>query len=103
MLLAITVTAFRKLGDVMPVSIPLHLPTNGGKADGTICNQVAGSCSVAISAACHRPKDDIDAAYLPVSWGEVSPESEDAVGHATFTSLPVQRLTEGHLYAGLRR
>lgn len=32
---------------------------------------VAGSCSAAISAACHRPEEDVDAAFLPVQWGAV--------------------------------
>lgn len=64
---------------------------------------VAGSCSVAIAAACHRPKDDVDAAYLPVSWGEVTNSDRDDapdVYHCCFTSHEVQDLTIGRLYAG---
>ena len=62
---------------------------------------VAGSCSVAIAAACHRPKDDVDAAYLPVGWGEVNKEDpEDEVYHCCFTSTEVRDLVPGRMYAG---
>lgn len=62
---------------------------------------VAGSCSVAISAACHRPIEDVDAAYLPVSWGEVDREdTDDEIHHCCFTSQATQELVPGHLYAG---
>ncbi len=33
---------------------------------------VAASCSFAIAAASHRPVGDVDAAVLPVRWGEVT-------------------------------
>ncbi|CAK4031371.1 Hypothetical predicted protein [Lecanosticta acicola] len=61
---------------------------------------VAGSCSVAIAAACHRPKDDADAAYLPVQWGEVEAETVDETGHCCFTTHPVKTLAAGRMYAG---
>lgn len=48
---------------------------------------LAGCCSAAISATCHRPVDDVDAATLPVKWGVV--ETEGAVGHCCFTSHEV--------------
>ncbi|KAJ5359849.1 hypothetical protein N7517_009040 [Penicillium concentricum] len=32
---------------------------------------LAGSCSAAISAACHPPEDDVDAALKPIMWGEI--------------------------------
>lgn len=32
---------------------------------------LAGNCSLAISAACHPPLDDEDAALKPLMWGEV--------------------------------
>ncbi|OJD27458.1 hypothetical protein ACJ73_01148 [Blastomyces percursus] len=32
---------------------------------------LAGNCSAGISAACHPPEDDRDAAFRPVMWGEV--------------------------------
>ena len=61
---------------------------------------VAGSCSVAIASACHRPKDDDDAAYLPVSWGEVNHEGTEEVGHCTFTSQQVYEPVKDRMYAG---
>jgi hypothetical protein len=64
---------------------------------------LAGSCSAAISAACHPPKEDVDASLKPVQWGAVDHGSgeidgEDAAGHCTFTSFPVEPPIEGRLY-----
>ena len=50
---------------------------------------LAGSCSAAISAACHRPEEDVDAAVKPVMWGVVS--SKNGVGHCCFTSFEVSK------------
>lgn len=58
---------------------------------------LAGSCSAAISAACHRPEEDVDAAVLPVLWGVVS--TEGPIGHCCFTSFEVSRPVEGESYA----
>ena len=58
---------------------------------------LAGSCSAAISAACHRPEQDVDAATKPVMWGVVS--SKNGVGHCCFTSLEVSRPIPGELYS----
>ena len=60
---------------------------------------LAGSCSAAISAACHRPEEDVDAATKPVMWGVVS--SSNGVGHCCFTSFEVSPPVHGKLYAGL--
>ena len=57
---------------------------------------LAGSCSAAISAACHRPEEDVDAATKPVMWGVVS--SENGVGHCCFTSFEVSRPVPGEHY-----
>ena len=67
---------------------------------------IAGSCSLAIAAACHPPKDDVDAAYLPVQWGvpvnrERNAEGYDEVGHCTFTSEQVEPPVLGRKYAGI--
>ncbi|KAK5112504.1 hypothetical protein LTR62_004261 [Meristemomyces frigidus] len=62
---------------------------------------VAGSCSVALAAAAHRPVGDTDAAYLPV-WGEVDGEGNEEVGHCCFTSEEVHELVPGRAYAGAR-
>lgn len=61
---------------------------------------VASSCSVAIAAACHRPKDDVDAAYLPVQWGEIYDHRTNEMGHCCFTSQAVEPLVPGRMYAG---
>lgn len=58
---------------------------------------LAGSCSAAISAACHRPKEDVDAALLPVLWGAVS--TEGPIGHCCFTSFEVSPPVKGKPYA----
>lgn len=60
---------------------------------------MAGSCSIAISAACHRPVDDVDAAYLPVSWGEIAKEGTSDVGHCSFTSFEVEEVVADRLYS----
>lgn len=59
---------------------------------------LAGSSSAAISAACHRPETDVDAAVLPVRWGSL--RTEGAVGHCCFTSFDSSFPEEGKLYAG---
>lgn len=58
---------------------------------------LAGSCSAAISAACHRPNEDVDAPYKPVMWGAV--ESKDPIGHCCFTSFEVTKPIKGQVYA----
>ena len=61
------------------------------------------SCSAAISAACHPPKDDRDASKLPVQLGVVEHKTVnttgEAVGHRTFTSFKVNAPKKGKLYA----
>ena len=94
---------------------------------------LAGSCSAAISAACHPPPNDDRPSIKTVMWGAIkgessntgdeerslttsTPSQEDAsmlgsgripgqriVGHCTFTSLPVEEPINGELYAGLRQ
>ena len=63
---------------------------------------LATNCSLAISAACHRPEWDQDAALLPVKWGVVGDEvAQGAVGHCTFTSGEVRAPVRGLRYAGI--
>lgn len=64
---------------------------------------LASSNSYAISAACHPPEEDIDAALKPVMWGEVQAGSDSEVGHCSFTSMEVTAPLEGRMYAGLRK
>ena len=47
---------------------------------------LASSCSAAISASCHPPAEDIDAAMLPIRWGEVKLKTQNGIAHCTFTS-----------------
>lgn len=51
---------------------------------------VASSCSFALAAAAHRPDGDVDAAVLPVKWGEVISMGNGNVGHCCFTSQEVE-------------
>ena len=37
---------------------------------------LVSTCSAAISAACHRPQEDVDAHLFPVKWGVVTAEGE---------------------------
>ena len=62
---------------------------------------LAGSSSAAISAACHRPKDDEDAASKAVMWGVVEAYGQDGVGHCCLTSFEVSPPVKGERYAGL--
>lgn len=60
---------------------------------------LVGSCSAAISAACHPPEGDDDAATKALMWGAVSTGS-DGIGHACVTSFEVTSPVEGKLYSG---
>ena len=64
---------------------------------------LAASCSAAISAACHPPEADTDAASKPLQWGVTGEVMETnasgKVGHCSFTSLEVTAPVEGQLYA----
>lgn len=59
-------------------------------------------CSVAISAACHPPVDDRDAAFGSVMWGAVVGDDDDErsgeQGHCCFTSLEVTEPQKDRLY-----
>lgn len=63
-----------------------------------------GSCSAAISAACHRPREDVNASKLPLKWGVVGHETNertgDRIGHCAFFSFNVDTPIKGELYAG---
>ena len=61
-----------------------------------------GSCSAAISAACHQPGVSRDASKKPVKWGAVSHGSGkrygQEVGHCTITDHEVETPVNGRLY-----
>ena len=65
---------------------------------------LAGSCSAAISAACHPPKADVHTSSKRVMWGVVAEESSihlgKSVGHCSFTTFEVEAPIVGKLYAG---
>lgn len=63
---------------------------------------LAGSCSAAISAACHRPDWDYRAGVSSVAWG-ILPETDTKgeIAHCCFTSGDVKPVEEGRQYAGL--
>lgn len=56
-----------------------------------------------MSAACHRPADDENAALLPIkyySWDAVSQETKDRPGHRCCTSCEVEPPMVGQEDAG---
>ncbi|KAF1972724.1 hypothetical protein BU23DRAFT_534554 [Bimuria novae-zelandiae CBS 107.79] len=63
---------------------------------------LAGSCSAAISAACHEVDavDGYEAARSKVQWGVVG-ENADNVGHCTFSTREVEMPKVGQVYAGI--
>ena len=63
---------------------------------------VAGSCSVAIAAACmpQPGRDEDGAAFEPVQWGVSSGVAMGGIGHCCFTKGPVQVPLDGAFYRG---
>ena len=61
---------------------------------------LVGSCSAAISAACHRPFDDSSASLLPLKWGYVDEDKGMDVGHCCLSSFDVIAPEDGRFYAG---
>jgi hypothetical protein len=58
-----------------------------------------GACSVVISAACHRPDGDKDAASKRVKWGVLHVQNYHIVdGHCCFSSWDVDRPIENERY-----
>lgn len=51
---------------------------------------IAREWSVAISAACHPPRLDLDAAFKPVRWGEVEDDTNALYPHYSFSSKEVK-------------
>lgn len=59
----------------------------------------ASGCSAAISAACHAPRDDLNAALEPLKWGAINHGSDGEPGHCCFTSKDVESPIAGNIYA----
>ena len=57
---------------------------------------LVGSCSAAISAACHPKQQDEDMSVLPVKWG--AEKTVELVGHCSFSSFEVDMPTAGERY-----
>ncbi|KAF2804655.1 uncharacterized protein BDZ99DRAFT_502510 [Mytilinidion resinicola] len=51
---------------------------------------LASTCSIVISATCHRPTEDIDASLLPVQWGVITPGGQTPA-RCSFTTLRTVR------------
>ena len=64
---------------------------------------LAGSCSAAISAACHLPEGNTNASTKALLWSVVDKGAEEntdtAISHCSFTSFEVTAPVEGQLYA----
>lgn len=59
---------------------------------------LAGSCSAALSAACHRLQDEPDVALVPVKWGVTN--IENGVGHCALSGRYVSPPITSRLYMG---
>jgi hypothetical protein len=87
------------LGILMTTAIVAFgfVPYKGGST-------LAGNCSLAISAACQLDKrvdeDGAAAAVGRLMWGVIG-QSEDGVGHCSFSTKDVERPVKGEMYAGL--
>lgn len=85
-------------------SVVLLLGIFNGFRKSRVAMPLAGSCSAAISAACHPPETDVDASLKRVMWGVVAEESfkhlNESVGHCSFTSFKVEAPVVGKKYAG---
>ncbi|KAH7091653.1 hypothetical protein FB567DRAFT_279067 [Paraphoma chrysanthemicola] len=60
---------------------------------------IAGSCSLAISAACHPPAADVDPELHEVQWGVVEARDGAEHGHCSLSSGPVEEPEHGKTYA----
>lgn len=76
-------------------------PNDEGRRAGNPLALRGGSCSAVISARCHRSAlEGADMVSLPLCWGAVHNGGEGSkVGHATFSSQPVEALNVAKAYA----
>jgi hypothetical protein len=59
---------------------------------------IAGSCSLAISAACHPPPEDVDPQLKSVMWGVVKARAGEENRHCSLSSGQVTVPREGEIY-----
>ena len=68
---------------------------------------LVGSCSTAVSAACHPPYRDKDASVSKLKWGVVNDQGLNGqnygVGYFSFTCFEVEKPIRGKMYAGRLR
>lgn len=64
---------------------------------------LAGSCSAAISAACHAFDKKNNVTTLPLRWGVVEEAEGNRFGHCAFSSGDVSKPQFGGQYAGINR
>ncbi|THW65872.1 hypothetical protein D6D20_01754 [Aureobasidium pullulans] len=60
---------------------------------------IVGSCSAAISAACHPPPGQDNAHLLPLQWGVIPRADGDEVSHCSFSAEEVEAPVVGAKYA----
>ncbi|KEQ80063.1 hypothetical protein M438DRAFT_386109 [Aureobasidium pullulans EXF-150] len=60
---------------------------------------IVGSCSAAISAACHPPPGQENAHLLPLQWGVIPRADGDEVSHCSFSAEEVEAPVVGAKYA----
>ncbi|THY44811.1 hypothetical protein D6C99_06632 [Aureobasidium pullulans] len=60
---------------------------------------IVGSCSAAISAACHPPPGQENAHLLPLQWGVIPRADGDEVSHCSFSAGEVETPVVGAKYA----
>tara|TARA_R110002003_G_scaffold124_6_gene11256 strand:+ start:21285 stop:21569 length:285 start_codon:yes stop_codon:yes gene_type:complete len=59
---------------------------------------IAGSCSLAISAACHPPAVDIDPELRKIQWVVVAASEGAELRHCSLSSGPVEEPEYGKVY-----
>lgn len=79
-----------ELGLFLIIGVFLVIALLGARGFKVSNMPIAGECSVAISAACHPPRLDLDAAFKPVQWGEVEDDTDALHPHCSFTSKEVK-------------
>lgn len=81
---------------------PVAIGLGCRRFDGSM--PLVGSCSAAISAACHAPPWDSHASTQALQWGSVSGmTSPDGIGHCCFSSGVVSDPVPGQEYAGIHK
>jgi hypothetical protein len=61
---------------------------------------LVSTCSIAISAACHRPQEDTDAHLLPIRWGVVSTDRKTPIRCSLTTLRDVRLPMVGEIVGG---